>query len=202
MGKRIWSSKPLPNIHSPYESSPEKIPLKSAWQLADRFNVSIDAIVGREHVDVSSLRGEVQDAYDALSEQSQASMRDYLAFLAQRDARDAGRREAEERRRLDALCYRLEQAFLSKLGEEDPDLFVFGSGERVRAAFEAYLAERAAESGQPDAQASVEQLMAAYDRAHDTMDVDGWHVDYSVTDLRNPGIRAAFEDARKGVAGR
>ena len=90
-----------------YESSPEKIPLKSAWQLADRFGVSIDVIVGREHVDVSDMRGEVQDAYDALSEQSQASARDYLAFLAQRDARNARERETEERRRYDALCYRL-----------------------------------------------------------------------------------------------
>ena len=40
-----------------YESSPEKIPLKSAWQLADRFGVSIDVIVGRRAVDVASLRG-------------------------------------------------------------------------------------------------------------------------------------------------
>ena len=34
-----------------YESSPEKIPLKSAWQLADRFGVPIDVIVGRRASD-------------------------------------------------------------------------------------------------------------------------------------------------------
>ena len=73
-----------------YESSPEKIPLKSAWQLADRFGVPIDVIVGRRAVDVASLRGRVQEAYEALSDRSRASLDDYLAFLAQRDERELG----------------------------------------------------------------------------------------------------------------
>ena len=187
-----------------YESSPEKIPLKSAWQLADRFGVSIDIIVGREHVDVSALRGEVQDAYDALSEQSRASVRDYLAFLAQRDARDAREREAEERRRYDALCYRLEQVFLARLEESDPDLFAFGAGERLREAFESYLNERADERQEPEVRASVEQIMAAYDRAHGTLRYGDWTVEYAVTDLRNPRVLAEYEGApaRKGADGR
>ena len=187
-----------------YESSPEKIPLKSAWQLADRFGVSIDAIVGREHVDVSSLRGEVQDAYDALSEQSRASVRDYLAFLAQRDARDAREREAEERRRYDALCYRLEQVFLTRLEESDPDLFAFGAGEKLREAFESYLNERADERQETEVRASVEQIMAAYDRAHGTVRHGDWTIDYAITDLRNPGVRTECEGApaRKGASGK
>lgn len=187
-----------------YESSPEKIPLRSAWQLADRFGVSIDVIVGREHVDVSPLRGEVQDAYDALSERSQASVRDYLAFLAQRDARDARGREAEERRRYDALCYRLEQVFLARLEESDPDLFAFGTGEKLREAFESYLEKRADEHQEPEVRASVEQIMAAYDRAHGTLRCGDWTIEYAVTDLRNPGVRAEYEGApaRKGASGK
>lgn len=184
-----------------YESSPEKIPLKSAWQLADRFGVSIDVIVGREHVDVSSLRGEVQDAYDALSEQSQASMRDYLAFLAQRDAHDAREREVEERRRYDALCYRLEQVFFARLEESDPDLFAFGAGEKLREAFESYLNERADERQEPEVRASVERIMAAYDRAHGNGD---WTIEYAITDLSNPRVFAEYEGApaRKGANGK
>lgn len=189
--------------YSRYESSPEKIPLKSAWQLADRFGVSIDVIVGREHVDVSSLRGEVQDAYDALSEQSQASVRDYLAFLAQRDAREAREREAEERRRYDALCYRLEQVFLARLEESDPDLFAFGTGEKLREAFQSYLEKRAGERQEPEVRTSVEQIMAAYDRAHGTLHCGDWTIEYAVTDLRNPGVRTEYEGApaRKGANG-
>ena len=150
-----------------YESSPEKIPLKSAWQLADRFGVSIDIIVGREHVDVSALRGEVQDAYDA-------------------------------------LCYRLEQVFLARLEESDPDLFAFGAGERLREAFESYLNERADERQEPEVRASVEQIMAAYDRAHGTLRYGDWTVEYAVTDLRNPRVLAEYEGApaRKGADGR
>lgn len=147
-----------------YESSPEKIPLKSAWQLADRFGVPIDVIVGRRAVDVASLRGRVQEAYEALSDRSRASLDDYLAFLAQRDER-----EARERRRYDAVCYRLEQVFLAGLEEDDPNLFAFGTGERMRAAFEAYVNRRADELQEPDVRStSAKQIMAAYDRAHST----------------------------------
>ena len=138
-----------------YESSPEKIPLKSAWQLADRFGVPIDVIVGRRAVDVTSLRGRVQEAYEALSERSRASLDDYLAFLTQRDEHEAREREARERRRYDAVCYRLEQVFLAGLEEDDPNLFAFGTGERMRAAFEAYINRRADELQEPDARTSA-----------------------------------------------
>lgn len=146
-----------------YESSPEKIPLKSAWQLADRFGVPIDVIVGRRAVDVTSLRGRVQESYEALSERSRASLDDYLAFLAQRDEH-----EAREHRRYDAVCYRLEQVFLAGLEEDDPSLFAFGTDERMRAAFEAYINRRADELQEPDVRTSAKQIMAAYDRAHST----------------------------------
>lgn len=152
-----------------YESSPEKIPLKSAWQLADRFGVPIDVIVGRRAVDVASLRGKVQEAYEALSERSRASLDDYLTFLAQRDEREEREREAREHRRYDAVCYRLEQVFLAGLEKDDPSLFAFGTGERMRAAFEAYVNRRADELQEPDVRStSAKQIMAAYDRAHST----------------------------------
>lgn len=151
-----------------YESSPEKIPLKSAWQLADRFGVPIDVIVGRRAVDVASLRGRVQESYEALSERSRASLDDYLAFLAQRDEHEAREHEAREHRRYDAVCYRLEQVFLAGLEEDDPSLFAFGTDERMRAAFEAYINRRADELQEPDVRTSAKQIMAAYDRAHST----------------------------------
>lgn len=182
-----------------YESAPEKIPLKAAWQLADRFGVSIDVIVGREHVDVADLRGEIQDSYDALSEQSQASLQDYLTFLTQRDACEGRKREAEEHRRCDALCYRLEQVFLSRLESEDPEFFAFGSGKQLRAKFEAFVAKRAKEHGGSGTHASVAQIMAAYDRAHGTIKTGDQTLDYTVIDLRNPDIRARYESAQKSV---
>ena len=94
---------------------------------------------------------------------SRVSLDDYLAFLAQRDEH-----EARERRRYDAVCYRLEQVFLAGFEEDDPNLFAFGTGERMRAAFEAYINRRADELQEPDARTSAKQIMAAYDRAHST----------------------------------
>lgn len=186
-----------------YESSPEKIPLRSAWQLADRFGVPIDVIVGREHVDVAGLRGRVQETYDALSERSRASADDYLAFLAQRDEREAKEREVDERRRFDAVCYRLEQVFLAGLEEEDPDLFAFGTGERMREAFEAYVNRRADELQEPDVHSSVRQIMAAYDRAHSTFRYGDMLVRATTVDMRNPYIAVEYDGTggRKGAGG-
>ena len=183
-----------------YESAPEKIPLKAAWQLADRFGVSIDAIVGRERLDVSELRGKIQDGYDALSEQSQASLQDYLAFLTQRDACEDRKRESEERRRCDALCYRLEQVFLTHLENEDPELFAFGSSKQLREKFETFVAERAKEHDGSGNHASVAQIMAAYSRAPGTIRSGDQTIDYTVTDLRNPDIRSRYESAQKSVS--
>lgn len=175
-----------------YESSPDKIPLRSAWQLADRFGVPIDVIVGRQHVDVANLRGEVQEVYDALSESSQASLRDYLAFLLERDEQERQQRTAAERRRYDAVCYRLEQVFLAGLEKSDPELFAFGDAGRIREAFEKFLNARVGEGWGFDTSEPVEQVMAAYDRAHGSFQQEGVGVAYAVTDLRNPSIREEF----------
>ena len=51
---------------------------------------------------------------------------------------------------------------------------------------------------------SVEQIMAAYDRAHGTVRHGDWTIDYAITDLRNPGVRTEYEGApaRKGASGK
>ena len=122
-----------------YESSPEKIPTKAAWQLADRFGVSIDVIVGHADVDVAALKGDVQAAFDRLSRRSQASALDYLTFLAKYDE-DTARVEREDKaRRYDAVSYRMEQLFLAKLERADEQLFAFGTPRQIREAFEAVV---------------------------------------------------------------
>ncbi len=109
-------------------------------------------------------------------------------------------REGEWRSRYYTLCYRLEQVFLSKLEESDPDLFVFGAGECMRKAFEKFLSRRIDERQEPEVRDSVAQIMAAYDRAHGTFQHGEWTIDYEITDLRNPRIRMECGGAlaRKG----
>ena len=181
-----------------YESSPEKIPTRAAWQLADRFGVSIDVIVGHADVDVSALKGDVQAVFDHLSKRSQASALDYLAFLARRDE-DAARAEREEEsRRYDAACYRMEQLFLARLERTDEDLFAFGTPEQLRAAFREYVEKRADERQEPGARASVDEIMAAYDRSHGGFRMGGMTVLTSEVDLRNPHVRAEWEKGGGG----
>ena len=176
-----------------YESSPEKIPTRAAWQLADRFGVSIDVIVGHADVDVSALRGDVQAVFDHLSKRSQASALDYLAFLARRDEDMTRAEREEEARRYDAACYRMEQLFLARLERTDEDLFAFGTAEQLRAAFREYVEKRADERQEPGARASVDKIMAAYDRSHGGFRTGGMTVLTSEVDLRNPHVRAEWE---------
>ena len=176
-----------------YESSPEKIPTKAAWQLADRFGVSIDVIVGHADVDVASLKGDVQAVFDHLSARSQASALDYLMFLAKRDEDMAAAEREEQVRRYDAVSYRMEQLFLAKLERNDEQLFVFGTPEQIRAAFQEFVEKRADERQEPGVRDSVAQIMAAYDRAHGNFRAGGMTVLTSEVDLRNPHVRAEWE---------
>lgn len=176
-----------------YESNPMKIPTKAAWQLADRFGVSIDIIVGHTDVDVASLRGEVQDVFDGLSRRSQESALDYLAFLAKRDADTSRAERKEEARRYDAVCYRMEQLFLADLERNDRNMFVFGTPEQLREAFATFVKKRADAQQAPDASSSAAQIMAAYDRTHNFFRHDGVTVLTSTVDLGNPNVRAEWE---------
>lgn len=172
-----------------YESSPEKIPTKAAWQLADRFGVTIDIIVGHADVDVSALKGEVQAAFDRLSKRSQASALDYLAFLSKCDE-DMARAEREgERRRYDAVCYRMEQLFLTKLEHNDEQLFAFGTPEQLREAFLEFVEKRAEEWQDPEVRTSVGKIVEAYDRAHESFQMGSMTVLATEVDLRRPFVR-------------
>ena len=143
-----------PSTYSRYEASPDSIPLKAAWAMADLLGCSIDVIVGREHVEVSDMRGEVQKIYDDLSPQSQYLMDDYLEYLVMRDEAAEQRRQEEEDRKYREYAEYYERLFLQS--EEDDSAFgemaTFGSQEktRARASFEDFIRERAAKKRESD----------------------------------------------------
>ena len=164
--------------YSRYEGVPEKIPLKTAWALADKLGCSIDLVVGRASLEVpdsgaDDLRGPVQRLYDDLSPRLKESLDDYLAYLVAKNADEQKRREAEERRRYEIIASRLERVFLAELDREDSEELLFGDDARIRAAFEDYVNRRADERQEPDVRSSVPQILAAYDRLHGTMQVGG-----------------------------
>lgn len=198
------------STYARYESNPDKIPTGAAWQLADWFRVPIDVIVGREEVDVRALRGDVQEEYDSLSEESKLALDQFLAFLIQKDAAERRRRREDEERRYDALAWNYERQYLQGLDEDADfgDLMAFGTAEQQRAGFEGFVREKAAKRrGRLSTKAqeltdekTIEKIMDAYDRIHETYLVGRGAMFCSSMDMRNPYLVSVEYDSggRKG----
>lgn len=164
------------STYARYESGPDKIPLDKAWRLADVFGCSIDALVGREHIEVGDARGEVQRAYDALSPDSRGALDKYLAFLVQSDADERTRAEEVERRRFESLAASYETLYINSLNESAPfgELADEGDPEKRRDGFRAFITlmaeEKRGESGTKFErirdEAVIAKIMDAYDRIH------------------------------------
>ncbi len=183
-----------------YESTPERIPLQSAWALADRLGCSIDLIVGRAGLD-SESGGRVQAAYDGLSPRLKESLDDYLAFLIAKNADEERRRQDAEDRRYDVISARLEQVFLAGVDDGASDLSVFSSPEAVRSAFREYVESRAGKRREPEVEGSVEKIMQAYDRAHGSFDFDGAGIAWRESGTASPDIEycmVPLGDVREG----
>lgn len=125
-----------------YENKPEKIPLAAAWNIADDLGCSIDAVVGREHIDVEKMRGPVQALFDSFTPETKRLVKEFLEFSAQRDARAAAAKLREEERRYDVVFSRYYELFLQEANEqpEVKNAIVFGSAEQRRAAFAGFVA--------------------------------------------------------------
>lgn len=177
-----------------YESNPEKIPLQAAWSLANKLGCSIDVIVGRARLDANqgSEGGMMQAAYDSLSPQLKQSLDNYLAYLVTRNADEQRRRAAAQQRRYDIISSRLEQVFLAGLDAKSSDITVFSPPAQVRQAFQAYVEQRAARRCEPEVAGSIDQIMAAYDRAHGSFEADCATIDFCEADTPAPDIEYAM----------
>lgn len=197
-----------------YENNPDRIPMKVAWQLADRLGASIDQVVGREPA--AELTGQVQRAYDELLPRSQAEMRDLLEFFTQRDEREREDMALRARQRWDAIASRIDRAFLARLAEGGPDeLILTGTDEELRRAYEAFAREWVVGSERPlnpyepkvRDEAALEAVMDSYDDMHGTMEADGvtirWSEDRANLDpaARDPWCLRATREAER-IAGR
>lgn len=174
------------STYARYESNPDKIPMDRAWQLADIFGTTIDAIVDREAPDPACMRGEVQLEYDGLTPEARALADELREFVLMKDAKIRERRRREEERPYEALCYQYERQMLAEMGEGAAfgELVAFESAEAARAAFESFLREQAAKKrGKHPLKAqelidnrTIERIMAAYDRTHGEFEFEGTRV--------------------------
>lgn len=196
------------STYARYESNPDKIPVERAWQLADIFGTTIDAIVDREAPDPACMRGEVQLEYDGLTPEARQLADELREFVLMKDAKIRERLRREEERPYEALCYQYEQQMLSRMrdGAAFGELVAFDSAEAARAAFESFLHEQAAKKrGKLATKAqelidnrTIEKIMEAYDRTHGEFELDGTRVVWGSVDH---GIMVEYDSAESARGG-
>lgn len=163
------------STYTRYESNPEKIPLKVAWDLADRFHVTIDQVVGRDTQAKGDPRGEQQRAFDELSPRSQEEAADFMAYLAARDERASEAQAERAQRRWEVISTRIERAYLANVSEAGTSAeLLSGSDEQLREGFEALARQWVLGAEKPlnpyapkvRGEEALAEVMAAYDRMH------------------------------------
>lgn len=128
-----------------YESAPEKIPLSSAWVIADALGCTIDAVVGRSEPDPSATRGDAQRMYDDLSEDSRGLTDMFMAMLKGRDQFKRKEKLWEESDR-NIKYVRYYERLLDQASETDGelgDILIFGSDDQKENAFYEFVSARA-----------------------------------------------------------
>ena len=196
------------STYARYESNPDKIPMDRAWQLADIFGTTIDAIVDREAPDPACMRGEVQLEYDGLTPEARQLADELREFVLMKDEKIRERRRREEERPYEALCYQYERQMLAEMGEGAAfgELVAFESAEAARAAFESFLREQAAKKrGKHPLKAqelidnrTIERIMAAYDRTHGEFELEGTRVLWGSVDH---GVMVEYDSEASGRDG-
>ena len=128
------------------DDGPEtSMPIKNAWAIADGLGCSIDALVGREHLEDEAVADDMQVFYNRLSDENKARMREFCDYLDFSERRAAER----ERARLDAEFARMAANLEAAMEEDSTDaegnnpLLFMTSGQR-RDAFEEFVNARGA----------------------------------------------------------
>lgn len=129
-----------------YESNPRKIPLSSAWIIADKLDCSIDCVVGRSKPDSKAKGESIQALYDSLSNENRELMDDFVSFIKLREQARRRRKQADQRRRYDNLAEHYQRLFLHELADTRSfDQFIgYDTPKQEREAFRSYIEEIAA----------------------------------------------------------
>ncbi|MBR1829051.1 MAG: helix-turn-helix transcriptional regulator [Atopobiaceae bacterium] len=74
-----------PTTYCRYERTPAGkgcgIPVRSAWEIADRLGTTIDAVVGRAEAPADDDRRDLNAFYRSLSDSGKASLDEYVRYL-------------------------------------------------------------------------------------------------------------------------
>lgn len=143
-----------------YEQTPEKIPLRAAWNIADALGCSIDAVVGREHVDVDAMRGEVQKFYDSVSDDNKQLLDEFFSFIRGKERDAKYRKRLQEEHRYEEIALDYNKRLFESAGS-DEELFnraVFGNAQKERADFILFVEDEMAEARIEEIEAECDKL--------------------------------------------
>lgn len=129
------------STYARYEQTPNKIPLSSAWTIADYLECSIDEVVGHTTPEPSSESSELQQIYNELSPQNQNLMDEFLEFLKTKEKKDQLGLYQVHRSRIEKLTRHYHRLFLEELENDTTftDVLGFSTPEEERDAFKKFI---------------------------------------------------------------
>lgn len=150
-----------------YEQDPSKIPIERAWIVADFLRCSIDAVVGREPVDPSEMRGPVQRIYDKLSDRNKGMVDDYLEYVRYKDGKERGRDRAQDQRRYEDAVQRYSRQFYEQMGTGEVDLIdlaALGDTDALRSRFLDFVEDQLSAARKAEIDEAVDEAQGSASR--------------------------------------
>lgn len=150
-----------------YEQDPSKIPIERAWIVADFLRCSIDAVVGREPIDPSEMRGPVQRVYDKLSDRNKGLVDDYLDYIRYKDGKERGRDLVQDQRRYEESVQRYSRQFYEYMGSGEVDLIdltALGDTEALKDRFMSFVEDQLAAARKTEIDEAIDEAENSAER--------------------------------------
>ncbi len=183
----------VPSTYKRYEQTPEKIPTSTAWDLADYLETSIDVIVGRDSLD-NSAKASLNKFYACLSNDNKKLFDEFSSFLASREKIATEKKKAAEEQAFMRQARLLERSFILSESRkaEDEDLYLLGSSEKLRSAFEKYITLGISKEIQEEA---VDEMRIMHESIIADYRLKAAEEDADITDE----LRASWEEKAKNI---
>lgn len=97
------------STYARYEQSPDSIPLKAAWKIADILNCSIDEVVGRSTGSNKNESSRIAKRVKGLTRKYRESLLDYLAYLEEKSEEEQEDERKDMKKKIFSLLHQYER---------------------------------------------------------------------------------------------
>ena len=106
------------STYARYEQSPDGIPLKAAWRIADLLDTSIDEVVGRSSSKSKNENGRIVKKIKKLSSKYKKSLLDYLDYLVEKSEEEQESELVDMEKKIFSLLHKYQKE-LNDISIED-----------------------------------------------------------------------------------